>query len=110
MLKLGPGNFGLLLVIAFYGLDWVATVPPTIALANEIFGRERGGVVYGWLYAAHQLGGALAAWFAAASRDRTGSFQLSYIVGGVLCLVAGVGCLGIGREHHRWPSAAAGRA
>lgn len=103
MLKLGPRNIGLLVVIAFYGLDWVATVPPTISLANEIFGRTRGGVVYGWLFAAHQLGGALAAWFAAASRDWSGSFRLSYFVGGLLCLAAGVGCLGIGKQLHRWP-------
>jgi sugar phosphate permease len=109
-LDLGPHHLGLIVIIAFYGLDWVATIPPTIVLANQLFGRERGGIVYGWLFAAHQLGGALAAWLAALSRDWTGSFHLSYVVGGALCLCAGVGALGIGRDEHpiaHGPAAAA---
>jgi predicted MFS family arabinose efflux permease len=105
VLDLGATHIGLLIVIAFYGLDWVATVPPTIALANELFGRDRGGIVYGWLFAAHQLGGALAAWFSAATRDWTGSFNLSYMVGGVFCVVAAFGSLGIGRKPHQWAPA-----
>jgi MFS family permease len=111
VLDFGSTHMGLLIVIAFYGLDWVATVPPTIALANELFGRQRGGIVYGWLFAAHQLGGALAAWFSAASRDWTGSFSLSYVIGGVFCLAAAFGSLGIGRKPHQWtPTLAVGPA
>ena len=49
----GSPHFGLILFVVFYGLDWVATVPPTVALTAEIFGRERVGVVFGWIFAAH---------------------------------------------------------
>ncbi len=83
--------------VALYGLDWVATVPPTVRLANELF-PGRGTVVYGWVFAGHQLGGGAAAALAAWSRDRTGSFQTSFVVGGVMAIVAGFACLGIGRS------------
>jgi predicted MFS family arabinose efflux permease len=95
VLDLGPSNPGLLIVLVFYGLDWVATVPPTIKLAHRLFGPGKGSVVYGWLFAAHQLGGAFAAWFSATTRDSTGSFQLSFVIGGVLCIVAALGVLRI---------------
>jgi MFS family permease len=101
VLKLGATNIGLLTVIAFYGLDWVATVPPTIVLANRLFGPQRGSIVYGWLFAGHQLGAAVAAWASAAARDWTGSFRLAYTVGGVLCIVAAFGVLRIGRPDER---------
>lgn len=90
----------LVFVIIFYGLDWIATVPPTISLSTQIFGTRRGPVVYGWLFAGHQLGGALAAWLAAQLRDRTGSYQLSFILGGALCLVAALGVLRIRTGGH----------
>jgi predicted MFS family arabinose efflux permease len=83
-----------------YGLDWVATVPPTIALCNEVFGRDRATVVYGWVFAGHQLGAALAAWADGYTRQVTGSYQLSFLAAGALCLVAAVGTQHIrGREH-----------
>jgi MFS family permease len=91
---------GLFAFIAFYGLDWVATVPPTIALCNEVFGRDRATVVYGWVFAGHQLGAALAAWAAGYTRQVTGSYQLSFLAAGALCLVAAVGTQHIrSREH-----------
>jgi sugar phosphate permease len=89
------GSLGLLGVVVFYGLDWVATVPPTIALAGKCFGRTRGPVVYGWLFAGHQLGGAIAAQGAARLREWTGSYQLSFIIGGIFCLIAAFGSLRI---------------
>jgi sugar phosphate permease len=89
------GSIGLLGVVIFYGLDWVATVPPTIALASKCFGSTRGPVVYGWLFAGHQLGGAIAAQGAARLREWTGSYKLSFIVGGIFCLVAAFGSLRI---------------
>lgn len=95
VLNLGASSVGLLVVVAFYGLDWVATIPPTIALATRVFGPQRGSIVYGWLFAGHQLGGAFAAWAAAASRDWTGSFRLAYVVGGVMCMIAAFGVLRI---------------
>jgi MFS family permease len=72
----------------FYGLDWVATVPPTVALAADRFGRERVGVVFGWIFTAHQLGAAFAAWAAGASRSWLGSYTAAFVGAGLLCLVA----------------------
>ena len=95
VLGLGAGHVGTVAVLMSYGFGWAATVPPTIALAHRCFGPSRGAVVFGWLFAAHQLGGGFAAWFSAATRDATGSFQLSYIIGGALCIVAAIGVLQI---------------
>ncbi len=97
VLESGASSFVLLGTMALYGLDWVATVPPTVRLANELF-PGRGTVVYGWVFAGHQLGGGAAAALAAFSRDRTGSFQSAFVVGGILAIIAGFACLGIGRS------------
>jgi predicted MFS family arabinose efflux permease len=72
----------------FYGLDWIATVPPTVALVTQRFGRETGLVAFGWVFAAHQIGGAVAAWAAGAVRDGTGTYDGVFVVSGVLCLGA----------------------
>jgi len=90
-------QLGLWAFIIFYGLDWVATVPPTIALCNELFGPDRAPVVYGWVFAGHQLGAALAAWGAGAIRDGTGSYQVAFVIAGVCCLLAAVGVTRIRR-------------
>ncbi|MEI7547462.1 MAG: MFS transporter, partial [Actinomycetota bacterium] len=92
---LAHGGGGLFGFMVFYGLDWVATVPPTIALCLQHFGRERGPLVYGWVFAGHQVGGAIAAWGAGWLHDRTGSYQLSFVIAGVACLVAALGVLRI---------------
>ena len=55
--------------VVFYGLDWVATVPPTVALCRECFGVERAGVVFGWVFASHMVGAGISAWFAGAVRE-----------------------------------------
>lgn len=88
---LSAQNAGLLTFMAFYGLDWVATVPPTVALCGQAFGRERGPVVYGWVFAGHQIGAAAAAWGAGRIRDVTGSYRPAWIIAGVCCLVAAAG-------------------
>lgn len=72
----------------FYGLDWIATVPPTVALVTRRFGRDTGTVAFGWIFAAHQLGGALAAWAAGSARDATGTYDGVFVVSAVLCLAA----------------------
>jgi predicted MFS family arabinose efflux permease len=72
----------------FYGLDWIATVPPTVALVTRRFGREIGTVAFGWIFAAHQLGGAAAAWAAGVTRDASGSYDGVFVVSAVLCLAA----------------------
>ncbi|MDT0310314.1 MFS transporter [Streptomyces sp. DSM 44917] len=79
----------MLLFVIFYGLDWVATVPPTLALCREHFGAD-GGVVFGWVLASHQLGAAAVAYGAGAIRDATGSYDLAWSSAGVLCVAAAV--------------------
>ncbi|MBU3690125.1 MAG: MFS transporter [Acidimicrobiales bacterium mtb01] len=88
---LSAGGFGLVGFMVFYGLDWVATVPPTVALCVNRFGVQRGPLVYGWVFAGHQVGAALAAWGAGAIRDSTGSYTIAFIVAGIACFVAAYG-------------------
>jgi MFS family permease len=84
----GSPRFGLILFVVFYGLDWVATVPPTVALTAEIFGRESVGVVFGWIFAAHMGGAAVAAWGAGAARTWFGGYGWAFGTSGLLCLFA----------------------
>ena len=72
----------------FYGLDWVATVPPTVALTADTFGAQRAGVVFGWVFASHQIGAAFAAWAAGASRGWFGSYTFAFVCAGAMCLLA----------------------
>lgn len=95
---LAAGGGGLVGFMVFYGLDWVATVPPTVALCIQHFGRDRGPVVYGWVFAGHQVGGALAAWGAGVLHDRTGSYRPAFVLAGIACVVAAAGVRGIRRE------------
>ena len=72
-----------------YGLDWVATVPPTAALCREIFG-ERGTIVFGWVFAAHQIGAAAAALGAGVIRDVFGTYTYAWWGGAAMCAIAAV--------------------
>ncbi len=81
-----------------YGLDWVATVPPTIALTNQAFGREQASVVFGWVFCAHMLGGAMAAWTAGTFREVFGDYLVAFAGAGLLALLAGFAALGIARS------------
>lgn len=72
----------------FYGLDWIATVPPTIRLASDHFGRERGVVIYGWVFAAHQMGSGVAAFLGGYFYELFHSYTVTFISAGVLCIVA----------------------
>jgi sugar phosphate permease len=87
---LGAEHLSLGAFVAFYGLDWIATVPPTVALAVEAFGPERGTVVYGWVFAAHQLGAATAAEGAGAIRDAAGTYTPAFLAAGALSVLAAV--------------------
>ena len=84
----GSPHFGLILFVVFYGLDWIATVPPTVALTAEIFGRDRVGVVFGWIFCAHMFGAAFAAWGAGAIRTWFGGYGWAFGTAGLLCLFA----------------------
>jgi MFS family permease len=80
--------YGLSLFAVFYGLDWIATVPPTVKLTAERFGRERAGIIFGWVFAGHQLGAATAALGAGLSRTAFESYLPAFFVAGALCLIA----------------------
>jgi predicted MFS family arabinose efflux permease len=101
----GPGLAGFMV---FYGIDWVATVPPTVALCTELFGVRKGPVVFGWVFAAHQLGAALAAWGAGELRDVVGSYQPAFVLAGVACLGAALAVVQIGRPGSEPAPATAG--
>ncbi len=73
----------------FYGLDWIATVPPTVRLTSDAFGKENTGVIYGWIGASHQLGASLAALTAGTVRTAVGSYSPSFWVIGTLCFLTG---------------------
>ena len=94
-------NAGLWTFMVFYGLDWVATVPPTVALCSQQFGRERAAVVYGWVFAGHQIGAAAMAWGAGSLRDATGSYRPAWIIAGLGCLIAAAGTQRIGADRSR---------
>ena len=76
-----------LVFVIFYGLDWVATVPPTVMLCRTILGPDRATVIYGWVFAAHQIGGSIAALGAAIIRVKLGDYAAAFYVSGALCLV-----------------------
>ena len=77
-----------LVFVIFYGLDWVATVPPTIMLCRTILGPERATVIYGWVFAAHQIGGSIAAFGAAVLRVKLGDYAAAFYISGALCLIS----------------------
>jgi sugar phosphate permease len=96
MALLGPVA-GLGVFAVFYGLDWIATVPPTVKLTGEVFGREKASIVFGWVVAAHQVGAAWASYAAGVLRTVTGTYTLAFFSAGALCVIAALVVLPIGR-------------
>jgi sugar phosphate permease len=88
---------GLSLFAVFYGLDWIATVPPTVKLTASNFGRERAGVVYGWVYASHMIGAGAAAWGGGFARSTFNSYLPAFYIAGFACLIAAAAVWLIGR-------------
>ncbi len=80
--------YALSLFAVFYGLDWVATVPPTVKLAAERFGRERAPMIFGWIFTGHQLGAATAAFGAGTTRTLFGSYTPAVLAAGFMCIGA----------------------
>ncbi len=80
--------YGLSLFAMFYGLDWIATVPPTVKLTAATFGREKAGIVFGWIFAAHQIGAATAAFGAGFTRSELMTYIPAFYTAGAACLVA----------------------
>ncbi|HVJ52440.1 MAG TPA: MFS transporter [Aliidongia sp.] len=91
--------YGLSLFAIFYGLDWIATVPPTVRLAGKAFGEGNAALMFGWIAATHQIGGAFAAWMGGYLRTATGDYLSSFLLAGGLCFVASaiVPFIGTGR-------------
>ncbi|APL95012.1 MFS transporter [Sphingobium indicum] len=79
--------YSLTVFAMFYGLDWVATVPPTVKLTAQRFGPERANVVFGWIFAGHQLGAASAALAGGLSRTVWQSYMPAFVAAGILCLI-----------------------
>ncbi len=90
--------FSLSIFAIFFGLDWIATVPPTLRLTTEAFGERDAAIVFGWIVAGHQLGAASAAWMAGAVREAQGSYLMAFVISGMTGLIAAVIALMIGRK------------
>jgi predicted MFS family arabinose efflux permease len=88
--RLGLAAFAIL-----FGLDYIATVPPTVALAADRFGRENVGTVYGWVFASHQAGAALAAWGGGFIREQSGDYAIAFIAAGFMAIFAAMAVLWI---------------
>ncbi|MCM2450543.1 MFS transporter [Agrobacterium vitis] len=82
--------YGLSIFAVFYGLDWIATVPPTVKIAADRFGREKAGIVFGWVFTGHQLGAATAAYGAGLSRTELQSYLPAFFIAGAFCLLASI--------------------
>lgn len=93
---LGPdADPPLLVIMVLFGLDWVATVPPTVVLCTRAFGPEKGPVVFGWVFAAHMIGAAVAVIVSGVLRDIRGDYLLAWLLAGLLALTAAVAVMAI---------------
>lgn len=90
--------YSLSIFAIFFGLDWIATVPPTLRLTTEAFGERDAPIVFGWIVAGHQLGAASAAWMGGYVRESTGSYQWAFVIAGATGLIAAVIALMIARR------------
>jgi len=93
----GFSFYGLSIFAVFYGLDWIATVPPTLKLTNDAFGKEDAPVVFGWIAAAHQVGAATAAFGAGVMRTALDGYLAAFIIAGLICVATAFLVLAIGR-------------
>ncbi len=87
--------YGLSIFAMFYGLDWIATVPPTVKMTVKNFGPERAGMVFGWVFVGHQLGSATAAFGAGLTRTLLESYLPAFFVAGALCLIAAIAVVSV---------------
>ena len=88
---------GLAAFAVLFGLDYIATVPPTTALVADNFGRRNVGTVYGWVFCSHQVGAALAAWMGGLARDSFGDYGLAFLLAGTLAVAGALLALRISR-------------
>ena len=103
--------FGLPAFAVFYGLDWIATVPPTLRLTVDAVGPTDGPIVFGWIFTAHQLGAGFGSLMAGFVRTEAETYTPAWLGAGIICLIAAVVVLRIGRSsapavqpaHHAMP-------
>ncbi len=88
----GLGLFGM-----FYGLDWIATVPPTLRITTDIFGKRDAAVIFGWIFVGHQLGAGVAAFGSGAFRTLFGNYNSAFFAAGLMCALAAIAVLLIAR-------------
>jgi sugar phosphate permease len=91
-------DIGLVGWAVLFGLDYIATVPPTATLVADIFGRRNVGQVFGWVFFSHQVGGALASYLSGLARVHLGDYGLAFLVAGSLAMLGGLMALRIGRR------------
>ena len=89
---------GLSVFAVFFGLDWLATVPPTVRLTRDLFGKAEAPIVFGWLLTGHQLGAGLTAFEAGTLRAALGSYLVPVLISGALCVIAALLVLRLGRD------------
>ena len=89
---------GLAVFAVFFGLDYIATVPPTVALVADRFGRMHVGAVFGWVFFSHQVGAALAAYLGGVTRDSSGDYTMAFLAAGLLAILAALMVSRINRE------------
>ena len=99
--------YGLSLFAVFYGLDWIATVPPTVKITADRFGREKAGIVFGWVFAGHQIGAASAAFGAGLVRTQFSTYLPAFFVAGALCIVAALAVISVRKSSSTAVAAAA---
>jgi len=104
---LSAGPTYLLVFSIFYGLDWIATVPPTVKLTTQHFGKEKAGMVFGWIVVSHQIGASAATTFAGATRDAMGSYTGAFVIAGLICMIAALLSLKVAAGRTNPPAAMA---
>lgn len=96
---LSQGSYWLIIIFTiFYGLDWIATVPPTISISRKIFGIQKSAIIYGWIFAAHQLGAAVAAFGGGLIYQYFNTYTWAFFLAGVFCIFASLFVILIKKE------------
>ena len=106
----GYSLYGLSLFAVFYGLDWLATVPPTLRLTTDIFDKAEAPIVFGWILTGHQIGAAVAAFGAGYLRTSLETYLQAFVLAGIACVLTAVLVLWIGRTRGEGAQAAAAPA
>ncbi|KGR90934.1 MFS transporter [Ureibacillus massiliensis 4400831 = CIP 108448 = CCUG 49529] len=101
---LTKGSYVMLIVFTiFYGLDWIATVPPTISISRQIFGIKKSGIIYGWIFASHQIGAAVAAFGGGLIYKYFNTYTWAFFLAGVFCVLASLFVILIKKQNMNLP-------